>query len=640
MTPSSFNFRQLSTTGIIYLAGACWVMLYVVASFLPDSPLWGLNQLAFFPGAERIGILLLALILLIPPVSSFYLVAAENLLERVERTQMLRSIVTILLGTASMLIFFRLKIVTDIYGDTRTLLSWLSEYHYSLVDLLDPKATEPLTRMIHQSVADWFHLDLKFTFQVVGVLAGGIAVMTYLLAVQYVRGPAPWKLFVLLVGLTAGVNQLYFGHVEDYTLVHLWSLFFLIVLWISFEGKNVVLLMVASLVVGARLHVEAVFYMPTCIYAILHASKGTSSHVQRWIEPRAVGVFVGITVLAGTLAYFFYFHADHYLVGDRDEVFKKLFLPLANFHLPPHSYSLVSWKHISDWIQEIFFTVSPAAVGMFILALVFRRRIDWKDPKILGYGLASFYFLLFNLTINPMLTPIRDWDFLSLAADPLTFLAIALSQQIFPIFKESGDQRTILATGVALAVISCSIFLVNADPVKVSRRLEGAGTWAYHGFYSGSSYIINVGEKMITDPGEQITRREEEIRKLEPSASHPDLELGVLYHKLGEAALVAHQYDLAMNTFTLAYANDSTNASAIRSLGLIAMLNGRYDDAEEMLDYYNENLNRPIVRDFGALELAQDLAHLRLLEADHADSSAIRHQREDIHAFYVGEYYK
>ena len=460
MSAGSFNIRQLSTSRILYLAAACWVILYAAASFLPDSPLWGLNHLAFFPGAERIGILLLAIVLLIPKVSSLYLSAAENLFERVQRTQMLRSAVTILLGTASMLIFFRLRIVTDIYGDTRTLLSWLSRYHYSLVDLLDPKETEPLTRMIHQSVADWFHLDLKFTFQVVGVLAGGIAVMTYLMAVQYVRGPAPWKLFVLLVGLTAGVNQLYFGHVEDYTLFHLWSLFFLIVLWVSFEGKNVVLLMVASLVVGARLHVEAVFFIPTCIYAVLHASKETSSRVRRWIEPRAIGVFVGSTVVAGTLAYFFYFHADHYVVGDRDEVFKKLFLPMVNFHLPPHSYSLLSWKHVSDWIQEILFTVSPAAVGMFVLAIVFRRRIDWKDPKILCYGLASFYFLLFNMTINPMLTPIRDWDFLSLAADPLTFLAIALSQQIFLMFKEPGDQRTILAIGVALAVISCSIFLV------------------------------------------------------------------------------------------------------------------------------------------------------------------------------------
>jgi tetratricopeptide (TPR) repeat protein len=207
-------------------------------------------------------------------------------------------------------------------------------------------------------------------------------------------------------------------------------------------------------------------------------------------------------------------------------------------------------------------------------------------------------------------------------------------------FSEAGEQRTIVAIGTALAVLSCSIFFVNADPEKVSRRLEGAGTWAFHGFYSGSSYIINVGEKMISDPGEQIRRREAEIRKLEPFSSHPDLELGVLYHKLGGTALKARQYELAINSFTLAYANDSANASAIRSLGLIAMLNGRYNDAEEMLEYYNENLNRPIIRDFGALVLAQDLAHLRMLEADHADSSAIRRQREDVTAFYVGEYYK
>lgn len=187
-----------------------------------------------------------------------------------------------------------------------------------------------------------------------------------------------------------------------------------------------------------------------------------------------------------------------------------------------------------------------------------------------------------------------------------------------------------VAAGLALSVFSCLIFLINSNTEKLGRRLEGIGSWTYLSYYAGSSYIINVGEKMIRRVDDQVEARASKLKQLEAFRSRPDHELGVLYHKLGEAALSARNFTLADEGFVAALGEDSSNASALRSRGLIALLTRQYSRADSLLDYYNRNVNFPRVLDFSGLTLAQDVSNVEYLEG-HSDSAGVRRKLDAVY---------
>ncbi|MBI3766171.1 MAG: hypothetical protein HY277_06675, partial [Ignavibacteriales bacterium] len=412
-------------------------------------------------------------------------------------------------------------------------MSLLSGKVYAIPDLFNPKDTEPLTRYIHQMAANVFHIDQKVAYEIISAIGGGLFLLFYLLFVLRLEGSVSWKILLVILGLSGGANQLFFGHVEDYTLVYVCSILFLIAGWQLFEGNATLGTMIVLFVVGVRLHVQMVLLAPALLYAVLHHRRRLSPKFERWIEPKRLFAGVALSVVCATLAYFFYFHADRYLVNDQAERFQKVFLPLVNPLPPPHYYTLFSIGHLSDVAQEFLLTVSPVAIMVLWLVIKFYRRVDWRQPRIMFFGLAVFYFQLFNLTVNPLLTMERDWDMLSLAAAPAMFLAIALSHQLFEKKLSSAEWATTTGVALAGAVLSCTIFYLNTTEQCVGSRFLGIGKWAFRSYYQGSSYLINVGEGMISDKDEQIARGDKTIRELLPDASMPDFELANLYHKMG-----------------------------------------------------------------------------------------------------------
>jgi hypothetical protein len=443
-----------------------------------------------------------------------------------------------------------------------------------------------------------------------------------------------WKVAVFLMGLTTGANQLFFGHVEDYTLVYLAMYVVLGLVWLSFEGRNVSGLLTAAFIVGIMLHAEMVLYLPAFAYLVAYRFRERVPSIKPWLEPRVLLRVVGASLIVAFAFYLFYFHAYRYEVGDYIEILKKIFLPMVNYQPEPHSYSMLSWKHLSDVLQETIMTVSPCAFLLLIAALLHGQRVRWNQPAILFYALGSIYFMVFNLTVNPLLSMLRDWDFLSLASVPLTFLAAAVSREFFETAEDVPGLRRLVAAGAALAVFSCSLFFVNSHHDRVQRRLEGVGTWAYHSYFAGSSYIINVAQKMIPDPSEQLRRREEMIASLEPYRSRPDGELGVLYFKLAETAVATRDFAKAELNFSMAYGEDSANASAFRGLAFTALVQHQYERAEILLDAYNASVNRPEVADFLTLTLAQRVASIREIEFTGGDPAAIRKELDEAYRDY------
>src|SRR6267143_2022159 len=606
------------------------ISLYGIASFFPASFLWGVNHLAYLAPGARALLLIVGVLLMIPFCSTRYVSWAENLYGFVLSRSVLYAVISLGIGAGFAFCFYHWRISTDMYGDTRALLRMLSSRVYTLSDLLNPRETEPLTRMVHQTLANLLQTDIKSTFEIVSSVCGGVLISASLFFLHALKASPRWKILVLALIVTTGANQLFFGHVEDYTLVYLCAMLFFMTAWLWFEGKNVFPLLIGLFIVGVRLHVEMVLLLPALVYGILSQAKGGSLRAGSMLRGRSIVLAVAATLVFAAFAYVFYFNA-YQLTGDgQEERAATIFMPIVNPLRPPHSYSLLSIKHLADVSQEFLLTVSPAVWIILALRLFFRRYVKRNEPRIMFYGLASFYVVLFNCTVNPLLGMIRDWDLLSFAAAPLTFLVIDLSRHLFSRLQGSSIQRIIVGACIAPSIFPCLIPYINANNDLSARRLENVGEWAYKSYYWGSSYLIDVGQAMIPNAGEQIARRQASIDRLLPLRSAPDPEIGFLYGRLGGAYYLNKNHELAVQNYGRALEANPKDREVRRLMTIPLMLLWKFDEAEKSIEAFNDSVNEPAVSDFRGLLMAQYTYYLKFLHARQVDTASIQKKLDGI----------
>jgi len=260
-------------------------------------------------------------------------------------------------------------------------------------------------------------------------------------------------------------------------------------------------------------------------------------------------------------------------------------------------------------------------------------HIKWSEPRTIFFSLAAFYFVLFDFTANPLLSMPRDWDFLSLAAAPITFFSIVLVDHISIRVTDRKLLTSLAGFTLGLGAVSCTIFYVNANPEAASIRLRGSGIWVYHSYYKGSSYMINVGETMIDNIDKQIEDRERVIRELAPSAAKYDFELSFLHQKLGEVYYEEGDYGRAGRSFSNAYERDPSNFPALKDLAVTCLKTRRFPLASDLIDLYNRSVNDPEVNDPKGLTLSEYINYLRFLESSGQDSVSIQHAIDQVQLF-------
>ncbi len=607
---------------LILLLYAAFLLLAIAGLMFPDSGLWGVHMLAFLPLPLRFGFLLVSLLLSVPLFSRFYVPKISGWLFPPGTMTSGRFVMIVLCGVTAGVLFYLWRISIDMYGDAKSLLLILAGKKFTLMDILRFDDFEPLTRYLHQKISALTGLDQKLVYQIASSACGAAFVIAFLWFVMSTEGSPVWRFFVFVTGAICAPTQMFFGYVEDYTLVYLALVLFSILAWKYFEGKNTLPWIALVFLVGLKLHIQMVLCTPALVYLLLYHLGRKRAGLRKWCRTQVVYAGVALSLVAMALVYFFLFHAAQFETGDNAEKVRKIFLPLVNYLNPPHAYSLFSPAHLNDVLQELLLTLAPGVLMVLIISLVHRRELVRPAPRLLFFLLAGLYFLLFELTVDPLLTPMRDWDMLSLGAVPVMFIAFDISVSMFA--KVPRLSTGVVGAALGLALLPASFFLVNAQPDPASARLRSLGVWGFNSYYAGSAYMINIGCALIPDPSREIGERREIIRRLEPSASHPDDQLGFLYHKLAVALQTAGDYHRAIAYYRKALDEDPFNASAVRGIAVSLLLTGRYQEAAREIARLNEGINSSDIGDFNSLRIAELAHHCSWLAYQHADTTVIR----------------
>ena len=247
----------------------------------------------------------------------------------------------------------------------------------------------------------YFNWDVIFSYQVLSSLAGGIFI--YLLF-RFAQKISPTKsiAFILIV-VSGGYMQLFFGDAENYTLT---AVIILAYLFASFEylQKRQPLILPSSLLALAMMfHLLAGFLLPSLAYLYLCEirMKKYSSVFISFISSSAI--------IVGTLTYFHY----------NGLPLKKLF---TESHATGSGGSItemlapLSWEYHTG-IMTLLFILSPIIFSPIFTKLI--RNIKW-DTTNKHLLIASLFMLFYMFIWHAQLGIYEDWNLFATVVIPIS----------------------------------------------------------------------------------------------------------------------------------------------------------------------------------------------------------------------------
>jgi hypothetical protein len=313
------------------------------------------------------------------------------------------------------------------WGDAQILVIGLSD-----VEPVIYNWQAPFTVFLHQRVWSLFAQPLfgwpvETVYAVISVICGGFFVY-FLLNLAYDLGRTTLeRITIAALVLTTGSMQLFFGYVENYTLI---SVGLILCLWLgvrTLRHQAPLWQPALALALTNACHPSTVVLWPAVIYL--------GWRRLRIEEPGRV--FLNLTLPAfilGNTVLTLMEAGDHGLTsflgddrpGGSDHIW---FVPLFNTRTEWERYTMFSPAHLLDWANEQFlisvFGLAILVIGLWLFARASQnRQLTTEDRTIISFlGIASFFYLLLTWVWNADYGIRKDWDLFAPSAFVYTLLA-------------------------------------------------------------------------------------------------------------------------------------------------------------------------------------------------------------------------
>lgn len=441
--------------------------LYLLAPLFGETAAWGLWPVTYLPPAGRWLLAGLAALTCAAPVadrlwrggvwllSRARMLAARLGIPATPRAKRLGFLVASLL---CLLPFLFLHIVHTRWGDAYILVNGIAWPDPALRLTVSWQA--PLTVWLHARLwaagnALFVWPDAWPVYRIVSPLAGVLFVYLLLRLADSIGRNGPQKLLIAgLVG-TLGTMQLFFGYAENYTLAAVGVLLFL---WFALEaihGRRALWQPALALAVTNGLHPSTIVLAPALLLAAWmwidqqrRAGAAAAGRRALWqVALPMAAVAAGVVLLMQLSG-----HGPAALVttdrpGGGDA---RWFVPLTGVSTRWEHYTMFSWAHLRDWLNEQMLTAPVTLGGLAIVGGA--MLLDWGRsrgaPARKGNGsqpgegvdrdelrflaACTGLYWLFTVVWNPDYGGQRDWDLFSLAAIPSTLLLARLLPRALP----------------------------------------------------------------------------------------------------------------------------------------------------------------------------------------------------------------
>lgn len=451
----------------ILLACAILILIHLLASFFPNLRLWGVSQLHYFSLEFRIGVCAVALLVLIPWINKSTVETLGGVFARTaERFRKVnRHLLYAGMGLLSLIPLWLLRSKTPLLGDGYLRAGEVRTEALSSV-------SEPLDALVHLAVSKLFGLDSYTSYGVLSCLAGGLFVFLLLLLCDHWGRDGSEKLFIFLMVISMGANQLFFGYIESYTLMYMAMTGYILFALRYLKGEGGFWLPSVFMVLAAGFHLSAILILPSLFYLAFAAVPQSSGQKVRNSSLANLAILACVTALM-MLGYYFVH------VGSPEGSTVHLFV--YPFGGGEKGYPVYSPAHLLDFVNHQLLVSPVNLVLWLVLAFFLRKVVSFKEPVVRFLALLCLCSLGFALVIYPGLGYARDWDLFAFTGLGTTLLALYLVVNGFRTLHQkgkSGQGRKVALSRVTAILLVTSLvstlpwILVNASKPKSISRFE------------------------------------------------------------------------------------------------------------------------------------------------------------------------
>ena len=317
---------------------------------------------------------------------------------------------------------------------------------------------EPLDRlaaMLFTSLGQRVGLDAGSSVALLSALAGSLFVVVLWSCSRRLSKGGAGRWFAFSFVLCTGASQLFFGHVENYTLVSLMMLLFFREGLAIADGEGSLVRAGLLAAVALTTHPLAGFLIvPLLVLPFVRPDPAGARQLARF----ALSMVPGTLYLLGFYAFCRALGAAPLELGaNRFGETEAVFLGISDASTP---------RHLWDVLQNYLLTL-PAGSAVVLLQRLRERRQAERDHAAVFLASAALSFLVFALFLHGTLRRRRDWDLFAPAALPLSLLA----SRFFA--RRLDAARASLGLGVFLVLFSlavCALWIASNH-----RYVEPAG---------------------------------------------------------------------------------------------------------------------------------------------------------------------
>jgi hypothetical protein len=433
--------------------------LHLAAYQLPEAAAWSVWPYTFWPIWLGWALGLLAGLLIIPVVNDTLYSGlwrfGYSLVQILRPVQVSQQVWFALIAILSGIFFWLARLQHLRWGDSYLLSVALSYPDLNLRVVYNWQA--PLTVFLHQRlwqfVAEpWLGWPVKNVYAVISVICGILFVYVLLNFVVRLGRTSLERVVIAGLVLTTGSMQLFFGYVENYTVVSLLLLVTLFLGWRTAQRELALVWPVLGLSITNAFHPSTVFLWPGILllaYLSWRRQRVSllSGALQTVLPPMVVAALVLALMESGGHGVAAFLGKDR--PGGGDGIW---FVPLFQTTTEWQRYTMFSAEHFLDW-ANIHLLISPFGLPVLLMSLLTMYRFRlllFENPAdrdfSLFLGLTAFMYVLLTWVWNPDYGGQKDWDLFAPSAFVYTLLAGYIMVRIF-------TNRLVLRTNSLLVIV-------------------------------------------------------------------------------------------------------------------------------------------------------------------------------------------
>jgi tetratricopeptide (TPR) repeat protein len=417
----------------IYVAYLITLVVFEIAAFVPGSRVWGIGSWAYFPIWIRFSLLVIG----VAAPWAIERVFARNLQGDNDIFPRTYSIIAAAVAVGIVVLFYVLRGGTHFLGDGYTLIANLASAHPNV------KYRELGEELVHgwvYAITSGGDSGSLLAYQVISIASGIIFLAILISFVRFYFEKNIDRVLALLGLVSGGYVLMFFGYVENYSLLCVSIGIFTMTGMLIFSGRISRWWIVPALALVVLIHMIGAVFVPAALYTLLVGTPIGTRIGQLSFSAKAMLV-VGL-LLAALSALFIAFRQDYFL--------RFAFLSITHGRFTSEGYTMFSAKHVVDFVN-LLFILAPGLLVFAAVLITGRTRRFFAEAWARFLIIAILSTLGATFALDPRLGMPRDWDLFSIPGVPIILFVYALSARLS---EKHSNYRQAAAMCIVLGFLS------------------------------------------------------------------------------------------------------------------------------------------------------------------------------------------